>query len=320
MLRSMVGALALALLVTGAVSVSKGSTAVAQGKATCANERPFEPGSPARTFDDDGVERTYNLSVPNDYDGKTKAPVIFSFHGLGETKDAHDAQTQLPTRAGERGYVVVSPQALPVELPLNDDGSGVTIPFWNVTKVTDGGVYAQPGGLDAADDIGFVDALTKSLGKEVCVDLNRVYVTGMSNGAGMAIQLACLFPDKYAAAAPVAGVNMTTDCPAKRPIPVVAVHGDADALVDYAGGTVAGFELGNPGVEERMAQLAKLDGCKSAPTVDDVSAEVTQRSWTSCTKGNDVVLFTVHGGAHVWPQPDAPVDATAEILDFFDDH
>ena len=39
-----------------------------------------------------------------------------------------------------------------------------------------------------------------------------------------------------------------------------------------------------------------------------------------CTKGNDVVLFTVHGGAHVWPHPEAPVDATAEILDFFDDH
>jgi polyhydroxybutyrate depolymerase len=113
---------------------------------------------------------------------------------------------------------------------------------------------------------------------------------------------------------------MTTDCPAKQPVPVIAVHGDADALVDYEGGNVAGFELGNPGVEERMAELAKLDGCKARPRVAPLTDVVTKRLWTGCTKGNDVVLFTIAGGPHVWPGADAPVDATLAILDFFDAH
>ncbi len=307
--------------VTSGVPAAAGAGGSGGGGAdTCKQVRPFEPGSPVHTFEHDGVERSYNLVVPDDYDGKTKVPIIFSFHGLGETKESHDQQTRLPVEATARGYVVVTPQAEPVELPLNEDGSGVTIPFWNVTRVTEGGAYEQPGGLDAADDIGFVRALTKSLGETLCVDTARVFVTGMSNGAGMAIQLACLFPDRYAAAAPVAGGNMTTKCPAKSPVPVVAVHGDADALVDYAGGTVAGFELGNPGVEERMAELAEIDGCKARPTVEAVSDQVTTRTWTGCTKGNGVVLFTIHGGAHVWPQPDSPLDATPAILDFFDAH
>ncbi len=319
-MRRIVASFTLVVLASALLVASAAGSATAHDEQTCAKARPHDPGTTAATFDHDGVERTYNLSVPEGYDGKTQAPVILSFHGLGESKDAHDGQTRLPVEGTARGYVVVTPQALPVELPLNDDGSGVTIPFWNVTPVTEGGVYEQPGGLDAEDDVAFVGELVKSLAKELCLDTKHVFVTGMSNGAGMAIQLACLFPNRYAAAAPVAGGNMTTECPAKRPIPVLSVHGDADALAVYEGGTVAGFELGNPSVEERMAELAKLDGCTRTPKVDDVSPDVTKRTWTGCTKGNDVVLFTIHGGPHVWPGAAAPVDATTEILEFFDAH
>jgi poly(3-hydroxybutyrate) depolymerase len=32
------------------------------------------------------------------------------------------------------------------------------------------------------------------------------------------------------------------------------------------------------------------------------------------------VLYTIHGGPHVWPNTDPPLVATKKILDFFDDH
>jgi polyhydroxybutyrate depolymerase len=286
-----------------------------------------------------GLDRTYRLTIPPGY-GEEPAPVVLNFHGFGGDAAGQDDTTDLPREAGARGYVVVSPQGAPLRIaagaPQAEQAAGFAgLAFWNVfggEGVDFGGDESVSGlgdvapGEVGADDLGFVDALLDSLGERLCLDESRVYATGMSNGGGMTAALACELGDRIAAAVPVAGVNLTGVCRDGRPVSVRAIHGDADTLVLYTGGSLAGFRLGNPSVPDRMEQLAARNGCDAAPTTaEEAGGAVTVTRWEGCARGTEVELWTVHGGAHVWPADGRPgpagaVDATDLALDFFDDH
>lgn len=344
-------ALALVVAVVGCTDDEGGSGEDAgsdgDAPADCTPAREADAGTERRTIEVDGTEREADVAVPEGYDGTTAAPLIVDLHGFTSTIEDQTLLSNLPEAGGERGYVVVTPQALETDLPVGDGGA---FTFWNVTVVTDGGEAEVEGGLDAADDLGFIDALLTQVEGELCIDADRVYATGMSNGAGMAMALACTDPSRWAAVAPVAAVNMTTSCPADGPISTIAFHGDADPLVDYEGGTVAGFELGNPSVADRMAELAALGGCDPEPDTEVVE-DVARERWEGCEPGVGVELYTVLGGGHTWPgvttyrseeelapDPDAAsplgdgeatepagnettnIVATELILDFFDAH
>ena len=57
-------------------------------------------------------EREYTLHLPPGYDGRERLPVILNLHGFTSNMDQQDTVSNLPEMAGERGYAVVTPQAL----------------------------------------------------------------------------------------------------------------------------------------------------------------------------------------------------------------
>src|SRR4030095_1468647 len=70
----------------------------------------------------------------------------------------------------------------------------------------------DPGAGSTADDITFLRDLIAKLEGEYKIDGNRIYATGLSNGAAMCHHIAALMPDKIAAVAPVEGaVGMSPD-------------------------------------------------------------------------------------------------------------
>ena len=94
---------------------------------------------------------------------------------------------------------------------------------------------------------GVIDADTPKEAREK-LRARSIYVTGVSNGGGMAARAACELADRLAAAAPVAGGYGTLPaCRPSRPLPVLEVHGTGDGVVPYAGkgprrsGSVAGW-------------------------------------------------------------------------------
>jgi polyhydroxybutyrate depolymerase len=176
--------------------------------------------------------------------------------------------------------------------------------------------------FEAGDDIGFLLALLDELEQTLCVDTSREYASGMSNGAGMTMMLICEHDQRFAAAAPVAGVNLGTRCGAEHATPTMAFHGDRDQLVPYGGGTIFGYRLGLPTVEQRMTEMATLGGCDARPNTAEPLEGVRHFVW-NCPQGMAAELYTVVGGRHVWPGAgSAPsphvTDATKLILDFFD--
>jgi len=168
------------------------------------------------------------------------------------------------------------------------------------------------------------------------VDPTRVYVTGMSNGAAMALRLGCQ-TDMFAAIAPVAG-TLLTDCSGARPTSVLQIHGTADDRVPYDGGPGKAFAVnGNPRVDGPSVPAVNatwrgIDGC-AAPT-STTAGDVTT-STAGCPNGRTVELISVAGAGHQWPggarnpiverlgelpPPSTALDATDTVWQFFTAH
>ena len=88
--------------------------------------------------------------------------------------------------------------------------------------------------IQGNEDLAFFDALYRRITEQYDVDLNRVYATGMSNGAYFANLLASQRSDKIAAIAPHSGglgVLALRGVRARRKYPVLLIHGADDRLV-----------------------------------------------------------------------------------------
>jgi polyhydroxybutyrate depolymerase len=271
------------------------SSTVASGDdlAGCESDAVVEPGTERISLSSGGVDREVERVVPPGYDGSTPHPLVVSLHGFTSTIEQQNLFSGLPEEAAARGYVLLTPQAEPATLPIG--GEELRAPFWNLETAESSAIP------DAQDDVTFLTELLDATASELCIDPDRIYVTGNSNGAGMSVQLACALPGRLAAIAPVSGVNLTAPCDEPEPVSVVAFHGDADPLVPYEGETAAGVEVGNPPVEDRVAELAEVAGCAPEPELTSPFPDIALRQWTGCVPGVAVELYTVLGGGHTWP-------------------
>lgn len=186
------------------------------------------------------------------------------------------------------------------------------------------------------NDVEFVTSLVARIRRDVSVDISRVYVAGMSNGAMMALRLMCE-TDAFAAGAAVAG-TLVTGCGSPRQASLLQIHGTADDRVPYAGGPGKAFGASGQARVDGMAIPAinkkwrRVDDCSDP--VEQVSGAVTT-SLASCADGRAVELISIAGAGHQWPgatsttarqrsgsadTPSTAIDATETIWDFFAAH
>jgi polyhydroxybutyrate depolymerase len=298
------------LRVLGAVALALGGHAAAL-PAQSASAGFGEP----RALRVNGVERTYLLFVPSGYRAATPAALVLVFHGAGGRGRRMAPHTGFSRLAERERFVAVYP-----------DGIGRR---WNDGRGTGAG----------HDDVGFVRALLDTLRRELNLDSNRVYATGISNGAMFSYRLACDLPGVFAAIAAVAGATpatLTAGCAGTKPVSVLAIQGTADPLLPYAGGGVAGGRGSVLPAVESIAFWARVSGCTGPPGVthepdrvhDGTRVQLTR--YAGCGDGRGVELYTVRGGGHTWPggppvgrsvgRVSRELDATAEIWEFFARH
>ncbi|MFM7069516.1 MAG: alpha/beta hydrolase family esterase [Actinomycetes bacterium] len=258
------------------------------GAATTAPVPTF--GAPGRTkvlVDRPDGSRWSYLSAPPADDGQTPLPLVLDLHGYSEGADVHLQFTKMAELGNRAGFFTVTPQ-----------GSGATA-FWNS--------FGQP----APDDVAFLTALVDRVAATHCVDLRRVYVDGMSNGAFMTSLLICRRPDVFAAGVAVAGLQMPEGCRSGTPVPVMAMHGTDDNFVRYEGGfgdgvrtlgvdpNVASTAGRNMSVPDAAEGWAVRNGCRVDPTTKKVAADVELLDWPGCRATTE--LYVVAGGGHSWP-------------------
>jgi polyhydroxybutyrate depolymerase len=242
---------------------------------------------------DPAVKREVERVIPASYDGTTPQPMIVSLHGFTSNIDQIDLFSALPTAADSRGYVLLTPQALPATVPIGD--TTIEAPFWNVLPDLSGNIEG------VHDDVGFILELIDDTVSEICIDPDRVFVTGNSNGAGMTAALACADEGQIAAIAPVSGINLSESCNDVAPVSVIAFHGDADPLVSYEGGSAATAQLDTPSVVGAVGSFAGAAGCDPDPTISAPFEDIELRRWSACEPGIGVELYTILGGGHTWP-------------------
>ena len=260
-------------------------------------------------FVHDGVMRNYVVHLPPK--STPGMPVVLSLHGYGSSASHQMRYTNMNAVADTAGFIVVYPNAVGKRW-----NSGIADnPHWSTPNV---------------DDVGFIDVLIDTLERAYSIDLDRVYVCGMSNGGFMTFRLACQLSHRISAIASVTGVisaNTALDCTPQEPVPVLYIHGTDDPTVPY-NGTFGWFSA-----EQTVNHWSGIDGCLQAdttalPDTDPLDGSTVTKITYSDSSGNAEVIFCeIAGGGHTWPgapfdllragRTNRDISASEEIWRFF---
>ncbi|MCS3878849.1 polyhydroxybutyrate depolymerase [Gordonia amarae] len=286
-----------AVIVIGAIVLGGALIAVERRAPEAHGEPAIKVGTSTHSLTFGGLDRSFRIYRPAT--AARRAPLVVVLHGgFGSARQAEKAYGW-DQQAEAGGFVVAYPDAVRRS--------------WNAGSCCGGAASAN------LNDVGFVDAVVRTIARLTPIDSRRVYATGMSNGAMLALRIACE-STTFAAVAPVAG-TLVTACPAPRKMSVLQVHGTADPRVPYGGGPGQAFSLDGkarvdgPAIPAVNATFRAANGC--APPRTTVTGTVTTSS-AQCPGGREVRLVSLAGGGHDWPT--SPYHATAEIWRFFAAH
>ena len=229
-----------------------------------------------------GRPRDYILHVPADLPAGPR-PLVLESHGRGGTADNVERLTGLQVETDARGWLVARPNGVDRQ--------------WN-----DGRPEVRAG----IDDVAFLAAVIDDVAGRTPVDPDRVYATGISNGALMSGRLACELSDRIAAIGQVAGTRGSRQPPATRR-PVV---GHADQR--HGGPVVPSVAVrsGRSSGSEAVAGRSSGPRPTSASWVERDAAGLAAarrlRRDTTITRsvgsaGSEVVFYRVDGAGHTWP-------------------
>lgn len=233
-------------------------------------------------------ERPADLVVPTAYDGVTPLPVVMLLHGYSANGAAQDVYFGLSRAARADGFYTIVPDG-------TVDASGKR--FWNATPA------CCDFGRTGVDDVAYLTGLLDEL--ESLAPVSDVYFVGHSNGGFMSYRMACELADRISAIASLAGSDFAgdTDCVPERPVSVLQIHGDADAVIPYAGA------LGlYPSASDAVARWAERAGCETGMSeagepLDLVTtlggAETETLRYHAGCEGAEAALWTIRGGSHI---------------------
>ena len=179
--------------------------------------------------------RYYRGYVPSSYTPGTAIPLVVVLHGCTQTAADAEAGTRFSSVAETRGFAVVYPEQ-------SVAANGARCWNWFQTINQKRGQY-EPS---------LIAGITSWVQSHYTIDPKRIYVTGMSAGAGMSVIMGATYPDLYAAIGSNAGCEYggypcgTSGGPDPvrqglaaynamgayhAPVPAIVFQGDADATV-----------------------------------------------------------------------------------------
>lgn len=236
-----------------------------------------------------GETRSYVLYRPALPDGG-KVPLMIVLHGGLGNAETIEASTGMDAVADRGRFIVAYPEGTEGRaLQMKDRRT------WNAGTCCGQAVRQQ------ADDVGFISTMIDDIAAREPIDLRRVYVTGMSNGAMMAYRLACQIPERIAAVIPVAGALTVDDCSKAKDVPVLHIHGDSDRNVPIAGGMgeASLADVAFRPLSETMRLITSARRCSGSET--DTLNSLVERTTYHCAGGAPVELVIIKGGGHIWP-------------------
>ncbi|MFM0667599.1 extracellular catalytic domain type 1 short-chain-length polyhydroxyalkanoate depolymerase [Paraburkholderia sediminicola] len=269
----------------------------------------------------------YGLYVPTGH-ALEAMPLVVMLHGCTQSIDEFAEGTRMNVLADRFGFAVVYPE------------QSKHVHSHRCWHWYDAGESA--GGAEARAVVSLVDALVAQHG----FDSERVYVAGISAGAGLTALLAVNYPEHFAAVAlhsgpafgearsgvaamdvmrrgarrePAELVDETADVARYPGMPAIIIHGDADHVVSPINADQLAVQF------LRLNRIVDQNGArKSGEVREDRKGGVVMRDYLR--GGRRVVrLCRVQGLAHAWSGGDDAVpfhsakgpDASAMVWEFF---
>ena len=263
------------------------------------------------------IKRSAVIHIPDQIlEQKTKAPVVYAFHGQGSAASTMEGRTALVDAADKDGFIVVFPDGVHRE--------GYPGRYWNVA----------PFELDTVEgtllsDRGLIEKTLGQLDADGVVDHSRISAVGFSMGGIMAYKLACEMPDVFSAIAVVAGVDTSSNCVQGLPVSIFQIHGFQDNRIPFSGGQVTpGVGPEWPSVSAKINEWKGRQQCVSEATYVSESNVTCVRS--TCGGGAVVESCLAFNGGHAWMGKDnrksfkvnfgdeqsSQFDLTGKIVDF----
>ncbi len=273
----------------------------------------------------DGRTRKYTVYVPWSYDGNESFPVVMHLHGGALSVEdiiQYQSQHNWQIKAEQENFLVVYPlgsrpnndapasgmKMYEGQIPIESYGPEDIDKWGNPTAWDDRWISIATG-----DDVGFIDGLIDKLDIDYSIDLNRIYVSGISNGGMMAWRLAEELSDRIAAVASVVGTHrMPEDAVLKRAVPFISIVGDHDdrkigsfegGYMDFYGTPFPKFLGSSTWQEPWQTQIdIWLKAIGASPEFEIIREDerVTAHLYKN-SSGTEFQDWRIHDMGHTWP-------------------
>ncbi|KAF1850264.1 carbohydrate esterase family 1 protein [Cucurbitaria berberidis CBS 394.84] len=279
-------------------------------------KKSFLPGVTQYRFGlkSSGKDRSYSYHVPSSYDPNKVYPVVLGFHGSSSIGAFFELDTKMSEARYSGDKIMVYPNGV-------------------------GGSWAGPTyhkDSSVQEDVQFVADVIADAKQKFCVDEQRVYGVGMSNGGGFIGTLACdaVGSTLFRAVAAASGAFYTdvngpaNGCAPSKVVPMLEIHGAADKTVKYEGGQGDGGP--EPAISDWLEWWAQRNACssKTEEMLDD--GKVHHYSWTCGGVTGLLQHYKVDDLGHCWadtelnisqltvPQGPSVIKASEIVMKFFD--
>lgn len=224
-------------------------------------------------------------------------PVVIMLHGGGSNAQSAMRDYGWVEKSDAEGFLLIAPEAL-ARTPDQPADPKKNPRLWNTG-------YLKPTMVSAGevDDVGYLSAVIKQLIRAEHAQPKRIYVSGFSGGASMALRLGARYSDHIAAVGAVAGHLWDRPRFLKRAIPVVMIFGDDDPGIPVSGGQTGDAPAGaplNPPLRVVLSEWIKREGCR--PPLELQPGERIQLfSGQYCRASSHIDLYVFQKLGHEWP-------------------
>ncbi|KAF2751061.1 carbohydrate esterase family 1 protein [Sporormia fimetaria CBS 119925] len=252
------------LAVTAVVSAL--SSGVLAGTAGC-GKAPSTIRAGQNQVTVNGKQRTYTVTLPQNYDNTKEYKLIFGIHWLGGNMNDVVQGTSiqpyygLPALANNTA-IFVAPEGL---RPNGQSG------------------WANSGG----EDIAFMREIIKATDANFCINEKLRFSTGFSYGGGMSYSIACTLGDQFRAVAVLSGAQLSGCQGGSTPVAYYGQHGTFDSVLN--------IQMGR----QLRDNFVRVNGCQNtnAPEPARNSRGRIQTKYTGC-QADKPVWWTAFDGDH----------------------
>ena len=253
-----------------------------------------------------GISRLYTYYIPSTYQEGDKLPLMITLHGRAFNAEQQLADSQFDKMAEEEGFILIAPNCVTIDNDGNTASEGYT--FRDLSGVSANNIRWNAMysfyDIHGVDDVAYISELIDYFAQHFGIDTDRVYLSGMSNGALMSMRLATELTDKIAGIGAVAGTisYQFMENGVSGPMKIVMINGDEDPTVN-----IDGAPNYSPSIWEAAEWFNEQFGITGDPvitelpqTVEDDPTQVVKYEWPE-KDGSQVVIYLVKGGGHTWP-------------------